>query len=141
MPARYTFTYEFKDGKWISIHRSSAMPERHASSANLGNGSTGTHRVLPVERSEHACKLLTVSRRGWRFDSCQGVRYLTSNPSALKQRGKVTPSVHHSDDLDGMNRIVISVGPCLIEDDIGRSDQHPGGSEYFRVTLAYAGAR
>ena len=53
------------------------------------------------------------------------------NPSALKQCGKVTPSVHHSDDLDGMDRTVISVGPCLVE-----VDQHPGGSKYLRVTLA-----
>jgi len=31
---------------------------------------------------------------------------------------------------------VISVRPCLIEDDKGRLDQHPGCSDYFLVTLA-----
>lgn len=31
VPARYTLTYEFKDGKWlISSHHSSAMPEKPA---------------------------------------------------------------------------------------------------------------
>ena len=30
VPARYTFTYEFKDDKWlISSHHSSAMPDKH----------------------------------------------------------------------------------------------------------------
>lgn len=32
VPARYTFTYQFENGKWlISTHHSSAMPEKHAS--------------------------------------------------------------------------------------------------------------
>ena len=70
------------------------------------------------------------------FDSHQGVRYFAFIPSDLKQRGEVTPSVHHSDDLDGIKRAIVGVGPYLIENHIGRFDQHPSGSEYFRVTLA-----
>lgn len=32
VPARYTYSYEFKDGKWlISSHHSSAMPEKQPS--------------------------------------------------------------------------------------------------------------
>ncbi len=66
----------------------------------------------------------------------RAVGYFAFIPSGLSQRGEVTQSVHHSDDLAGTNRAVIGVGPYLIEDHIGPFDQHPSRSEYFRVTLA-----
>ncbi len=61
---------------------------------------------------------------------------LNPSPLALKQSGKVAPTVHYSYDLNCMSRTVVGVGPCLVKYDIGRFDQHPGGTEYLRVTLA-----
>lgn len=52
---------------------------------------------------------------GREFDFFQGVRYFASIPSGLKPREEATLSVHHSDDLDGINRAVIGVGPYLTE--------------------------
>lgn len=74
--------------------------------------------LFTLDRQRLGCRI-----EGARFASLQDVRYFAFIPSALKQRGEVTPPVHHSDDLDGMNRAVIGVGPYLIEDHIGRFDQ------------------